>query len=84
VDNEVRGEIAWARKSPQTSWGHRYLIGNLIYRFRFTSFFRSRYAFCLNPSEHVLASRRVAVNCSPHTCQSFLHLSILLSLRGWL
>ena len=57
----MRSEIALgARKSPQTSRGHRYLIANLIYRFRFTSFFRHRYAFSLQLSELALASRRIA------------------------
>jgi hypothetical protein len=81
----VRSEIALgARKSPQTSWGHRYLIANLIYRFRFTSFFRHRYAFSLQLSELSLASCRIAVITWLQTSQSFLGSSVLLSLRRWL
>jgi hypothetical protein len=46
------------------------LISNWIYRF--TSFFRCRYAFCLHRLEHILRSRRFAVNSSLQGSQNFL------------
>src|SRR5215216_6605882 len=82
MENEVRGEIARARENPRRSRGHHYWTSILIYCCCCASFFRCRYAFCLHPSEHVLASRRVAVNSSPQISQTFLRSSVLFSLRS--
>src|SRR5215210_756090 len=80
---EERGSLRGQEKTPDMP-GHHYSSGKLIYLFCFTSFFRCRYAFCLHPTEQVLASRRDAVNSSPQISQIFLRSSALFSLRSWL
>src|SRR5215217_5061984 len=80
---EERGSLRGQEKTPDMP-GHHYSTGKLIYLFCFTSFFRCRYAFCLHPSEQVLASRRDAVNASPQTSQTLLRSSARFSRPSWL
>src|SRR5215217_6464022 len=80
---EERGSLRGQEKAPDMP-GHHYSTGKLSYLFCFTSFFRCRYAFCLHPTEQVLASRRDAVNASPQTSQTLLRSSARFSRPSWL